>query len=97
MTIKIITELALINDLPGQVNLIVEQIHHYQHQSQVFSEIIANIKNGTEQFYPAKALSEFKNNVDQVIPALLDDLRSRANNIVAEIRTTNPNYRPPVI
>lgn len=80
--------------LNEQLDSILEQLISYEVQWIKFSNIILNIENGTENFYPPESISEFKTNL-KVIECLVENLRSSADNLIAQQQAIDPNYTPP--
>lgn len=80
--------------LHEQLASILEQLNSYELQWIKFSNIIWNIENGTENFYPPESISEFETNL-KVIECLVENLRSSADNLIAQQQAIDPNYIPP--
>lgn len=80
--------------LHEQLDSILEQLNIYEVQWAKFSNINFNIENGTEIFYPPESISEFKTNL-KVIECLVENLRSSADNLIAQQQAIDPNYIPP--
>ncbi len=80
--------------LHEQLDSILEQLYSYEVQWIKFSNIIWNIESGTEKFYPPESISEFNTNL-KVIECLVENLRSSADNLIAQQKAIDPNYIPP--
>jgi len=80
--------------LQNQLDNITNQIDLYNIQYNKFENIIYNIENNTENFYPSNSITEFKTNLI-VIDCLVDNLKSSAKNITSDLKAINPKFIVP--
>jgi hypothetical protein len=70
--------------LSEQLNTIEKELNLYEIQREKFIKIIYNIENNKEEFFPNESKNLFEEYII-LIDHLIDDLKSRANNINSEI------------
>jgi hypothetical protein len=80
--------------LDKQLESVINNIEKYSNEMIKFNNILYNIENGTEKFYPKESKMLF-NQYREALPYLIDDYKSCANNIVSEIKKINPSFIPP--
>ncbi len=64
-----------------QLSIVLKELYSYSIQKEKFLNIIDNINNDTELFYPPSSITEFKEDII-LIDSLLKELNSQANSLV---------------
>jgi len=67
-----------------QLGGVIDNLGKYQAEKIKFSNIIDNINNGTELFYPPESKSLFIQSLD-LLDCLIEDLRSRELNLISNL------------
>ena len=83
-------------DTPKRLLGLVEyNIELYTGQITQFKSIVVNIDNGTEQFYPKETRWQWVQ-YSNMLPGLLKNQATTANDIISEIKAKDPSFSKPL-